>query len=243
MQRLLTSVGCAAALAVAPGAGLAASKTFNAVIGELNNSGVSGSAEMTVNTADMTLNFAMALAGLEPGQLHVQHIHGRFDDDGNPRDSFTPTLADDADGDGFVELLEGAPRYGPIVLELRDTDTAANGGFPVTQPDGTSTFSWVFDLTTTEAFGANVLTADPDDRFTAMDLLPLGLREIVIHGLTLAEGQGANGGEADGTAGYKTVLPVAAGEITPAPIPLPAAGWALVAGLAGLGALRRARRG
>ncbi len=31
--------------------------------------------------------------------------------------------------------------------------------------------------------------------------------------MTLEEGEGANGGEADGTAGYKVVLPIACGEI------------------------------
>ena len=45
------------------------------------------------------------------------------------------------------------------------------------------------------------------------DLLPLNLREIVLHGMTLQDGEGANSGEADGTAGYKTVLPVACGQI------------------------------
>jgi hypothetical protein len=50
--------------------------------------------------------------------------------------------------------------------------------------------------------------------------IPLDLREIVIHGLELphdGSGLGAPGSpppdEADGTAGYKIVLPVAAGEI------------------------------
>ncbi|WP_160939569.1 hypothetical protein, partial [Teichococcus coralli] len=38
-------------------------------------------------------------------------------------------------------------------------------------------------------------------------------KEIVLHGLTLQEGQGGGGGEADGTAGYKAVLPVASGEL------------------------------
>ena len=36
---------------------------------------------------------------------------------------------------------------------------------------------------------------------------------LVLHGMTLEEGEGSNGGEADGTAGYKTVLPVACGAV------------------------------
>ena len=94
----------------------------------------------------------------------------------------------------------------------------------------------------TTAFGLNTLTDDPDDSFSAADLLPLGLREIVLHGGFLAEGQGFGPGEADGTAGYKTVLPVAAGVITAAPVPLPASVWLIAAALGGLGALRARRR-
>lgn len=245
---ILNRTVCAAALVALPGLAQAAHiSTYVSQITALNGSGVSGSAEMTLDTNEMTLAFAMALTGLEPGQLHVQHIHGAFDDTGDPAQSLSPTLADDADGDGFIELFEGFPKYGPIVLELRDPDTDLNGGFPVTRPDGTSVFTWVFDLMDERVYGSNILTPDPDDRFTARDLMPLNFREIVIHGLTLGAGDGANGGEADGTPGYKTVLPVAVGRIEqvvqpPAPVPLPAAGWALLAALGGLGALR-ARRG
>ncbi len=38
--------------------------------------------------------------GLEPNQVHVQHIHG-FPDD---KASRSPTIRGDADRDGFVEL-------------------------------------------------------------------------------------------------------------------------------------------
>ena len=49
--------------------------------------------------------------------------------------------------------------------------------------------------------------------------VPLEDREIVLHGITLAQGQGetnalsSDPNEANGTAGYKAVLPIAAGEI------------------------------
>jgi hypothetical protein len=45
-------------------------------------------------------------------------------------------------------------------------------------------------------------------------IMPLGAKEIVLHGQTLAEGQGGGTGEADGTAGFKAVLPVASGELS-----------------------------
>jgi len=50
-------------------------------------------------------------------------------------------------------------------------------------------------------------------------VVPLDLREVVLHGLTLQAGQGATNAdsiapnEADGTAGEKAVLPVTCGDI------------------------------
>ncbi|MCI0756280.1 hypothetical protein, partial [Teichococcus vastitatis] len=44
-------------------------------------------------------------------------------------------------------------------------------------------------------------------------ITPLQAKEIVLHGLTLQDGQGTDAGEADGTQGYKDVLPVASGEL------------------------------
>jgi hypothetical protein len=41
----------------------------------------------------------------------------------------------------------------------------------------------------------------------------LQLREIIIHGLTVPAAGAGTPAEVDGTAGYKTVLPVAGGEI------------------------------
>jgi hypothetical protein len=65
-------------------------------------------------------------------------------------------------------------------------------------------YSMTFNLNNSSAF-----EGDKDKG----DLLPLHLREIVLHGLTLEDGEGSNGGEADRTAGYKVVLPVACGAI------------------------------
>jgi hypothetical protein len=45
--------------------------------------------------------------------------------------------------------------------------------------------------------------------------LPLQMRHIVIHGRSVGAVGAGTPGEVDGTAGYKTVLPVLCGEITP----------------------------
>jgi Ca2+-binding RTX toxin-like protein len=179
---------------------LAAPKLYRADLNALNGSGVRGFAEFAHD--DATLTARVVARGLEPDGVHIQHIHGAFDEDGNPIDSFTPGPSADVDGDGFLELAEGLPFYGPILLNLTSPPGAGLDGFP-TAPDGTVDFQETYDLGTD-------LATDID----AADLIPLDLREVVIHGLTVgAEAGGGTEGEVDGTAGYKLVLPVASGEI------------------------------
>jgi hypothetical protein len=182
----------------------------------LNNSGVSGSA--LVFRDGNTLTVSVQAEGLEPDQMHLQHIHGNLTED----DSFTPTIRNDVDGDGFVELAEGIPSYGPVLLNLAlDAEAATEvpiGGmaagplaFPMADEDGTLGYVRSFTFETEgEANRAEALLFD--------ELTPVDKREVVLHGLSLAEGQGEKGGpgpdEADGTAGYKALLPVASGELS-----------------------------
>lgn len=165
--------------------------SFKGVLTQLNNSGVAGT--FTIEQRGQgQIRIQITATGLEasPG-VNVGHIHGLA---GNAN-ATCPTLAQDDDGDGFVELAEGLETYGPIILNLGDVDP---------NDDGIVDYSMTFNLNTSKAFeGAK----------NKGDLLPLHLREIVLHGLTLDTGEGANGGEANGTAGYKVVLPVACGAI------------------------------
>ena len=80
----------------------------------LNNSGVDGHALLFLDEGNQTLTVKIWAEGLEPNQVHAQHIHG-FNDD---TDSKSPTIAQDDDRDGFVELGEGLATYGPIQLNL-----------------------------------------------------------------------------------------------------------------------------
>jgi len=172
----------------------------------LNGSGVTGEAIVGYDEQKHTITVAISAEGLEANMPHIQHIHGFTDG----TDARTPTLAQDTDGDGFVELGEGLPKYGDILLNLTTDHTNGSGGdnghdhsgdltgFP-TAPDGTVFFIETYQLP------AGTLGIDP----------MLALREIVIHGMTVPEGAGAGTtGEVDGTAGYKLVLPVASGELS-----------------------------
>ncbi|NKE46004.1 hypothetical protein HB662_14535 [Roseomonas frigidaquae] len=168
----------------------------------LNGSGVSGFAEVARLGNRLTVH--LHADGLEPNQVHIQHIHGRLSPTGMPQESNTPSLGLDTDGDGFVELAEGLPAYGPILMNLTNPPGAGLDGFP-TAPEGSIRYYETFDIAAGQGLAEGIV---------AEQLFPLELREFVIHGLTVDGSAGAGtGGEIDGTAGYKLVLPVASGEI------------------------------
>lgn len=186
----------------------------------LNNSGVSGQANLFLDGNLLTVN--IKASGLEAGKVHPQHIHGMFDSSGKPAESITPTLAQDANGDGVIELGEGATTYGPILIPLTSPPGGALADFP-TAPDGTINFSQTYDLTDSGIY---------NDGFHEADVLPLDLREIVLHGLD-APIDLTDGGVSYKAGEYDPVLPVASGEIALA-TPEPAAVGMLAFGLLGI---------
>lgn len=167
----------------------------------LNDSGVSGNARLKLSDDRKTLTVKINARGLEKGGIHVAHIHGRVNENGNAQNSTSPTIAQDSDGDGFVEVGEGQATYGPIIVQLGNIDPDG---------DGKVNYSMTFDLTNPATYSNGY------DRMTLLgdDLMSIDLREIVIHGRTVLPGPGeGTDGEVDGTNGYLVVLPVASGEI------------------------------
>lgn len=173
----------------------------------LNGSGVDATAFLAVEGT--TLTVATVARGLTPDQLHIQHIHGRFDEDGNPIDSAAPTIFNDTDRDGYVEVLEGLSAYGDVLLSLENLADGTHND-PVANSAGEMLTINSYDLTDDSNFFSTVTGTE----YTAADLMPLPLREIVIHGAEVPEGVGAGTeGAIDGTGGFKATLPVAAGSI------------------------------
>ncbi|MGB7785635.1 MAG: hypothetical protein WBL27_05990 [Salinimicrobium sp.] len=148
-----------------------------------NDSGAVGFAYFRLDGNQLEAT-VMAL-GLEPGQEHLQHIHG-FANDSNS----TCPPADAAGEDGLIDLDEGAPYYGPVILPLTDE----NGDMPVAAANG-----WVI-YTNTFMLGSGGLPS-------VSDLGPLENRAVVLHGMT-ADGDG------DGDEEYVPTLPVSCGTVT-----------------------------
>lgn len=240
-----TTLLAGAALAAFGLAGQAGAKvlTYSAALKDISGLGGSGTAIVKYKTQTDTLSVDIMGTGFAPNMLHVQHIHGNVDANGNAIDAVSPTLANDTDGDGVVELNEGAAVYGGILLQLYDETNTGNGfsGFPAVTDtaNGSFSFSATYDLATTGALFPGV---------SASALFPLDKREIVIHGAYLAPGIGGIGNEAPDNAllqfgGYSNFVPVAAGELVKvSSVPLPAGGLLLLSGLAGLGGLMTRRR-
>lgn len=202
-------IHCAAAALIAtialPGSALAVPQQINVetqrgTLTALNNSGARGTISMQLRGRRF-LTVQIDATGLEPGVEHLGHIHGRVDSNQRPANSTCPTTAQDSDHDMYVELAEGQVTYGPIVIPFGNVDP---------DMDGTVHFLHTYDLNDATIYSPG---------FGKSDVFPLDLREVVLHGMTLRAGQGATTSasvppnEADGTAGFKAVLPVTCGDI------------------------------
>lgn len=132
----------------------AKAKMYTAELSPLNGSGVTGTAELTLMGDQLTVE--IFATGVEPGNVHLQHIHGFMDNNKNSK--CPPPSADGDDADDLVGFLEGRPFYGPVLLPLDP--------FPV-PTDQTINFKETYTLS-------------DDTKVT-----PLQNTSIVLHGMTV----------------------------------------------------------
>lgn len=163
---------------------------YNAGISPLNNSGVSGYASVIV--MDNKLKVKIWADGLTPNMPHPQHIHG-LESDANATCPPTPGeagfMAADTNGNGVIEINEGAPFYGPVILPLYNPIDE----FPVADANGEIHFERTLTL-------GEVEFEEEGQVPSWEELAPLVNRVIVLHGMNF-------GGE------YVATLPVACGQI------------------------------
>jgi len=210
----------------------AAPINYTSTLSSLNGSGVTGTAKLTLN-GDF-LSVQIKASGLEPNERHLMHIHGRTSPGGSPLANFAVTPALDEDKDGFIEEMEAETASGLDMVALTQPPGNVPNGYP-TAPGGVINFQQTFDILDSSIY-LNGLSVK--------QLLPLDIRSIEIHGLSVAAGIGSGTpGEVNGTGGYLENLPVAAGLIslagttptpTPTSVPEPNSFLLVVSGLLGL---------
>ncbi|MFJ4773828.1 hypothetical protein ACIP88_32735 [Streptomyces uncialis] len=123
-----------AALAVLPaaltlgfvGPAAAEGKTHQVDLAQLNGSGATGTAMLTLNGTELTVK--IEADNLVPKAPHAQHIHGSTDG----HDFHCPGASADKNGDGVVSTAEGLPAYGDINISLTTKgDTSKKSGLAV----------------------------------------------------------------------------------------------------------------
>jgi hypothetical protein len=132
-----------------------------------------------------------------PEGLHPQHIHAA---------DRCPDMSADVNGDGIVDVIEGLPFYGPIMIPLDGNlaDTSSQvATFPLASGDrGTYNYSATASVSALEA--------------TLGHPLALATRHVVIHGMDLATPLPASVASLPGVPAQLTI-PVACGELREMP--------------------------
>jgi hypothetical protein len=126
-------------LAASPAAAAHEGTAYGGSLSELNASGGSGEVYIEVSEDGETMTVDLTASGLNLDGPHAMHIHGIVEGD-QVQASTCPTMADDADGDGVLTVVEGAPKYGDIQVSLTtEGDTSPDSGLAVDRyPAGTS---------------------------------------------------------------------------------------------------------
>jgi len=166
----------AAATAVPPAAAPATAATsttyrsdtsMSARLDALNNSGVRGTAKVSVKVTGDRINVQVKATGLLRKQPHAMHIHH-----GATAKHECPTVRQDKNHDHRLNVVEGVPLYGPIAVSLTTKgDTSPKSGLAVDR------------FATTPAGSLNYYrTSIKVDRSLAA-AIKRGEAVVVIHGL------------------------------------------------------------
>ncbi len=169
MRRFAALLALALTLAISSVATAKTDAVFTARLNPLNESGASGHAVLKLSGDQLTVK--VNVRGVEAQLPHLQHSHG-FD---GSTDGVCPTPAADTNGNGLVEVGEGAPFYGDqfkVTLSETGAQEPLNLDIaPVANRGGAYSYKQTFTI------------ADAD-------LFDLSDETIVVHGIDL-NGNGA----------------------------------------------------
>lgn len=176
------------------------------VVGE----GVRGVA--LINVHDDTFEVETEMEGVS-STVHAQHIHAA---------AVCPTEADDTNGDGVVDVIEGVPSYGPILVPLDNNLASQSAGtFPFASGGN---FTYEESTPLTQMIQAlQQPDSDPNDAVVTLGAdedLDLDRRTIVIHGVAESTELPATVATIGDLEAYKSV-PIACGVIERIPNPVP----------------------
>ncbi|MGH8110320.1 MAG: CHRD domain-containing protein [Rhodanobacteraceae bacterium] len=151
------SLALAAGLLTVPALALATPtfQHYHVTFTTLNNSGVTGFANLELDNSTNMLTVTIDATGLVPNQVHMQHIHGPFNAAGQP---IQATLTD---------------LGSPLLPLTSPPGLPPTGTYPTASASGTIDFSETYNLSDNIYFAG----------FDESDLLPLTFRAIMIHGI------------------------------------------------------------
>lgn len=135
--------------------------------------GTSASGTADLQVADGKLTVTIDLAGLTPGLMHLQHFHG-FPDG---TDAACPTAKEDANGDGYIDLIETEAVAGTTMLPFHEhpvTLEIPNDTYPVADDEGAASYR--------HSDTVDELEKALKEKFKA-SFLDLAKRVIFVHGV------------------------------------------------------------
>lgn len=145
---------------------------------------------------------------VQPGIIHPQHIHAA---------ASCPPASADVNHDGYIDVIEGVPFYGPILVPMdSDLTSQAAGTFPSADNQGGALHYHQSAPLTAVLADLNAPDPDPTDAVVKLNGAPLDLagRHVVVHGVALDTPLPSTVASLPGLPAQLT-LPVACGEISP----------------------------
>ncbi len=153
-------------------------RTYRAELSALNStvtgSEASGEAVLTISGDDLSIH--IAVEGVPPDMMHLQHFHG-FPEPGKAAQP--ATMEQDANGDGIIDLIETEPVSGTTMVPFHDDPVSmeiVNDTYPKADSDGKYTYDKTVSLKELEEAFAKQFPETNGD-------LDLGTRVVYIHGI------------------------------------------------------------